>query len=62
MLRMIGKEQKFYTKNHKMNIVAISYQPNFTNYIEAVLSYFPKTKKIFIKKEAYLNNKEAIFK
>ena len=45
-----------------MNIVAISYQPNCTNYIEAVLSYFPKTKKIFIKKEAYLNNKEAIFK
>ena len=43
-----------------MNIVAISYQPNCTNYIEAVLSYFPKTKKIFIKKEAYLNNKEAI--
>ena len=53
MLRMIGKEQKFYTKNHKMNIVAISYQPNFTNYIEAVLSYFPKTKKIFIKKGTY---------
>ena len=60
MLRMIGKEQRFYTKIYKMNIVAISYQPNCTNYIEAVLSYFPKTKKIFIKKEAYLNNKEAI--
>ena len=43
-----------------MNIVAISYQPNFTNYIEAVLSYFPKTKKIVIKKGTYLNNKEAI--
>ena len=45
MLRMIGKEQRFYTKIYKMNIVAISYQPNCTNYIEAVLSYFPKTKK-----------------
>lgn len=43
-----------------MKIIAISYQPNCTNYIEALLSFFPKADKLFLKKERYQNNKNAI--